>query len=151
MKQTGPIGGPGKEAGMRKLALTGLLTALVIALAAPAFAHGPSGSREHKGRTYTNKVKCRKGTSTPVVGVVYAGTNGAEVCNDGRAVIPLRGRIIVTTQQGGYVAVDGDKRNDPAQAQGWIRIDGKGVRCGDDKGRLDSTHPSGKDTQADCG
>jgi hypothetical protein len=133
---------------MRKLALVASL--LFLLSAAPAFADGPSGSREENADgTFDNQVTCGSGTATPVGGVVYAGANGAEVCNDG-GTIPIHGRIIVTTDQGGYVAVDGDGDN-PGQAAGWVRADGSGVRCGDDAGRRDATHPGAEDTVEDCG
>jgi hypothetical protein len=127
---------------MRKLAVIGAVVTLGL-VGAPAFAHGPSGSNEDN-----NQVSCRKGTRTPA-GVVYVGTNGAEVCND-RGVVPIQGRVIVTTAQGGYVAADGD-RNNPGQSAGWARVDRKGIRCGDDAGRRDATHPGSRDTRADCG
>jgi hypothetical protein len=128
---------------MRKLALSTAVLALVLA-GAPALADGPSGSDETR-----NQVKCRKGTKTPV-GVVYVGTNGVEVCNDGRAVLPVQGRVIVARAQGGYVAADGDRSN-PGQAKGWVRVDRKGPRCGDTAGPLDATQPTPRDTVRDCG
>lgn len=130
---------------MRRFVLT--VGVLVLAVA-PAFAHGPSGSNEGDG-SGSNNVTCGSGTSTPA-GVVYAGSNGAEVCNDGGGAVPLQGRIIATSDQGGYIAADGDKDN-AAQAQGWIRVDGSGVRCGDDAGPRDATHPTSADMMADCG
>jgi hypothetical protein len=137
---------------MRRFALAGTGVLLVLGLAAgPAFGHGPSGSHEEDGSpaAWDNQVTCGAGTSTPV-GVVYAGQNGAEVCNDGRGAVPVQGRIIVTSDQGGYVAADGDADNAP-EAQGWIRVDGNGVRCGDEAGRRDATHPTSADTMEDCG
>ncbi len=133
---------------MRKLLL--LAACAVIALAvAPVSAHGPSGSHEENpDGTYDNQVTCGSGTRTPA-GVVYAGSNGAEVCNDGGAV-PVEGRVIATTDQGGYVAADGDGNNS-GQAAGWARVDSSGVRCGDDAGNRDATHPTSADTSADCG
>lgn len=136
---------------MRKIALAGGLVAALL-LATPAFAHGPSGSSEEvkkDGRTtYTNNTKCKKGTRLPT-GVIYVAQNGAEVCND-RGVLPVQGRFIVTTAQGGYIAADGDKDNE-GPLSGWFRLDRSGPRCGDSKGNLDSTHPTSKDTSADCG
>lgn len=126
---------------MRRLAL---MPVVVLALTVTAAsANGPSGSSESN-----NQVSCGAGTATAVA-VVYAGTNGVEVCNDG-TTLPLQGRVIATTDQGGYVAADGDAGN-PAQAQGWIRIDATGVRCGDSAGGLDSTNPGANDTKEDCG
>jgi hypothetical protein len=136
---------------MRRIALaSGLMAALL--LASPAFAHGPSGSSEEvktkKGTMYTNNVKCKGGVRTPTA-VVYAGANGVEVCTD-RGPIPLQGRVILTTAQGGYFAADGDKDNE-GPLSGWFRLDRSGPRCGDAKGNLDATHPTSKDTSADCG
>jgi hypothetical protein len=136
-----------REGEMRMLALTGAVVFLFAS--APAFAHGPSGSREENADgTYDNQVQCGKGTRTPA-GVIYAGTNGVEACND-RGPLPVQGRTIVTTNSGGYVAVDGDGNN-PGITKGWIRVDRSGVRCGDDRGRRDATHPDSRDTRADCG
>lgn len=132
---------------MRRIAFLVATVALVLAVA-PALAHGPSGSYEENGTTWDNQVTCGGGTRTPA-GVIYAGSNGAEVCNDG-GVVPVQGRLIATTDQGGYVAADGDANN-PGQAAGWFRIDGSGVRCGDDAGRRDATHPTSADTVQDCG
>lgn len=134
---------------MRRFLLL-LLGALLLTVA-PALADGPSGSHEEDGSppTWDNQVTCGAGTATPV-GVIYAGPNGVEVCNGGSGVIPLQGRVIATTDDGGYIAADGDADN-PAEARGWIRVDSSGVRCGDDAGRLDATHPTSADTMEDCG
>lgn len=133
---------------MRKILLA---VGVIILAAAPAVAHGPSGSHEEDGSppVWDNQVTCGSGTATPV-GVVYAQSNGVEVCNDGTGAVPLQGRIIVTNEQGGYVAADGDADN-PGQGQGWIRVDGGGVRCGDDAGPRDATHPTAADGMEDCG
>ena len=133
---------------MRKLIVLAGLLAITIT---PAFADGPSGSHEEDGSTPTwdNQVTCGSGTATPTGPVLYAGTNGVEVCNDGGPV-PIQGRAIVTTEQGGYVAADGDNSN-PAQSAGWVRVDSNGVRCGDDAGRRDATHPTSADGVEDCG
>jgi hypothetical protein len=133
---------------MRKLALV----AILALAAAPSIsgAHGPSGSHEEDGSpaVWDNQVSCGNGTDTPAA-TLYAGTNGVEVCNDG-AVVPVQGRVIATTDDGGYVAADGDNNN-PGQAAGWARVDSSGVRCGDDNGRRDATHPTSADTVEDCG
>ena len=133
---------------MRKLLSVGALT--VTLAVAPALADGPSGSHEEDGSpaVWDNQVTCGSGTNTPVA-TVYAGTNGVEVCNDG-GPLPIQGRFIATTEQGGYVAADGDSSN-PGQAAGWVRVDRSGVRCGDDTGRRDATHPTSVDTVQDCG
>jgi hypothetical protein len=133
---------------MRRLAA--LVGSLVIAVT-PAIAHGPSGSHEEDGSppAWDNQVSCGSGTATPAGPVLYAGSNGVEVCNDSGPV-PVQGRVIATTDQGGYVAADGDGNN-PAQSAGWVRVDSSGVRCGDDAGRRDATHPTSADTVEDCG
>jgi len=129
-----------------------LIVAVLALAAAPAVADGPSGSHEEDGSppVWDNQVQCGSGTATPA-GMIYAGSNGVEVCSDGSSVLPLQGRIIATTEQGGYVAADGDASNEPAQAKGWVRVDGNGVRCGDDNGRRDATHPTSADGSEDCG
>jgi hypothetical protein len=108
-------------------------TVFVIALPTAAFAKGPSGSNE----ATNGQVKCGKGTvATPVGVVVYAGPNGAELCDGNNT--PPDGRIIVTPN---YVAIDGDPSN-PGQSSGFIRIDKSGPSCGDTK-HHDSTKPGG--------
>lgn len=133
---------------MRKLAM---LVGLLALAAAPAVADGPSGSHEEDGSpaVWDNQVTCGSGTETPAA-VIYAGPNGVEVCNSGGPV-PVQGRVIATTEQGGYIAADGDANNSPEQAQGWVRVDSNGVRCGDSAGRKDATHPTSADTVEDCG
>jgi hypothetical protein len=134
---------------MRKIAFLATIIVLLLTVG-PALADGPSGSHEEDGSppAWDNQVTCGSGTRTPA-GVIYAGSNGAEVCNDG-GVVPLQGRLIVTTDQGGYIAADGDGDN-PAQGAGWVRVDGGGVRCGDDTGNRDATHPTSVDGMEDCG
>lgn len=89
-----------------------------------------------------------------------AQSGGIEVCADGSdEVTVVEGRVIAegSAADGGYVAADGDQDNasvDPALA-GWARVDvdsgGATVRCGDDAGNLDATHPGPEDGQDDCG
>jgi hypothetical protein len=114
----------------RSIIVAGVM--LVSALSGTALASGPSGSNEDG-----NDVKTC-GSATPIVlASYYAGTNGVETCNDGSGAFPLQGRIIVATA--GYVAADGDKDN-PAEAQGWTRVDGTGVhRCSAPSGSADVT------------
>ena len=147
---------------MRKLTLTAGL-ALALGLGGSALADGPGGSHEEDlvcdefGNCTTqwdNQVTC--GTNNDVGGTdVYAAENGVEVCSDS-ADLPIQGRIIATTDDGGYVAADGDGDN-PEEAQGWARLDGSGARCGDiatdddtPAGNADATHPTTEDTQEDC-
>lgn len=144
---------------MRKTILA-VAIALAMAPAGVAWAHGPSGSFEESGTTYTNNVTCNRSSGPSGSGAnvyvsqlstgAYAGANGAETCKDGNGVAGLstiQGRIIVSTT--GYVSADGDRDN-PEQLRGWLRLDSSGPRCGDDAGRLDSSHPEGTDTSADC-
>ncbi|HEX9713894.1 MAG TPA: hypothetical protein VGB52_15235 [Actinomycetota bacterium] len=159
---------------MRK-AIVALCALGAAFLTAPAIADGPSGSQEERqaciddasgaevprqsdgacpdGSTDTtvweNNVTCGDGQDAGV-GRIYAGANGVEVCNDGSGALPLHGRIIVTSDDGGYVAADGDRDNAP-EAQGWARVDGSGLRCGADDGSLDATHPGDGDTADNCG
>lgn len=142
---------------MRKTCVLAMALAL-SGIAGAALADGPSGSHEEDlvcdpttgvcTTQWDNQVTC--GTGTDVAGAnVYAGSNGIEVCND-NADLPMQGRVIVTSDDGGYIAADGDADNAP-EAQGWLRIDQGGIRCGDPTGNLDSTHPGAGDTQDDCG
>ena len=148
------------------------LFAATMVLAGPVAAHDFTGSEERKnskGQTvYTNDVRCAKGSTADAQGVrVYhqqKGTTagGIGVCNDGTGAlgsrVPIQGRAVAQgSTSGGTVYIDGDKNNQPEQAKGWARIDGKfgpsapTVRCGDEKGRRDATHPTAADKQDDCG
>jgi hypothetical protein len=108
-----------------------LFAVAVVLSASPAFATGPSGSTEGgPGSSSYNNVSCGSGTSVAGV-VLYAGANGAEVCNDGKSPVPVQGRVIASTDQGGYIAADGDKDNTQnAYLQGYLRIDRNGPHCG---------------------
>lgn len=104
---------------MLKFRLTLLVAAAaVVALgaASPAMADGPSGSHE-ENQTLT----CAPDSN------VYAGDDGIEICNDDDAT-PVQGRIIVTSDQGGYIAVDGDSSSGQVLG-GYVRIDGNGLHC----------------------
>ena len=148
-------------------ALTLVLSVLVVA--GPVTAHDFTGSEEKKvGRrtVYTNNVSCARGSTADAQGVkVYrrqTGTTsgGIGVCNDGRGAlgsrVPIQGRAVAQgSQNGGSIYADGDRNNSSKQAQGWARVDGStrgvNVRCGDDRGRKDATHPTSADTRGDCG
>ena len=142
----------------------------VVMLGGPVSAHDFTGSEERKNSkgqtTYTNDVRCSKGAAADAGGVkVYrkqSGTTsgGLGVCNDGTgpvgSAVPVQGRAVMQgSQNGGSVYIDGDKHNQPEQAKGWARVDGSTsgvkVRCGDEKGRRDATHPTAIDGQDDCG
>lgn len=96
-------------------------------LAAPAFADGPSGSKESN-----NNVTCNRTSGGGASGGnVYAngisvggGAGGVESCSDTGAV---QGRVIVSSS--GSVAADGDKDN-AEQAQGWAKLSSAGPTCG---------------------
>ena len=147
----------------------------LVIVAGPVAAHDFTGSEEVQCGTrkaprtcYTNNVKCAKGQKADAAGVkVYqtgsptSAKGGIGVCNDGKGAlgsrVPIQGRAVAQgSTSGGSVYADGD-RNNQGQAAGWARIDGTfgpsapKVRCGDDKGRRDATHPTSADTQADCG
>ena len=141
----------------------------LMMLGGPVSAHDFTGSEERKNRrgqtTYTNDVRCAKGSRADAGGVkvygVQSGTSGGVgVCNDGTgplgSVVPVQGRAVIQgSTNGGSAYIDGDKDNSPEQAKGWLRADmssaGPKVRCGDDKGRRDATHPTAADGQDDCG
>lgn len=141
-------------------------------LGGPVAAHDFTGSEERKnskGQTvYTNDVRCAKGAQADAQGVkVYRSSTGTTsggvgICNDGSGAlgsrVPVQGRAVAKgSTSGGSIYVDGDRNNSPEQAKGWLRIDGKfgpsapTVRCGDEKGRRDATHPTSIDKQDDCG
>lgn len=131
----------------------------------------PEGTTPITETQWDNDVTCGEtdedDVATPV-GTVYTrgeDTNGdgqaddgtIEACADGsEEATVLQGRIIATgnAQDGGYVAADGDKDN-PAEAQGYIRVDVSGsgvtVTCDDPEGNQDATHPGDTDTQEQCG
>jgi hypothetical protein len=109
----------------------------------------PSGSTDTTFVEWDNQVTCGSGEDVGGLFVLYAGANGAEACSAGGG-LPVQGRIIATSEDGGYLAADGDADNAP-EAQGWIRIDGGGVHCGAADGDLDATHPAPGDTSDNCG
>lgn len=106
----------------------------MLVVGGAALADGPSGSTEQE-----NQVDCNEESSTDVGGVVYvyAAENGVETCGDDTSSFPLDGRVIVTSDQGGYIAADGDASNS-APLDGYVRVDSNGVHCGDE-GNQDST------------
>ena len=99
-----------------------------------------------------NQVDCDEGSSTDVGGLffLYAGSNGAEACADDDSSLPIDGRVIATTEQGGYVAADGDNSN-PEPANGYVRIDGGLVHCGDDANQDSTAADQSGNTVEDCG
>ncbi len=137
-----------------RIALTATTAALLVGLATPAMATGPSGSTENRR---TRQVRCADGTVTPV-GVVYASpsgasgkkSNGIDVCSQDDA-LPIDGRIIVNTDEG-YASLDGDPSNSetvsvparPEAANGFTRVDSTGVHCDEDHRYWDSTTQGGE-------
>jgi hypothetical protein len=95
-----------------------------------------------------NQVDCNEANSKGANGVnVYAGPNGAEVCDDG-GTTPIDGRVVVDANSKS-VSVDGDNSN-PGQSTGYVRVDQGGIHCGSPDNE-DSTNPDqSKNTQADC-
>ena len=98
-----------------------------------------------------NQVDCNESGSTNVGGVffLYAGTNGVESCADDASALPIDGHATVTTNQGGYAAIDGDNSN-TAPLNGYARLDPGGVHCGDETNQDSSADQSGNTAQ-DCG
>jgi hypothetical protein len=98
-----------------------------------------------------NQVDCNESTSEDVGGAffLYAGANGVEACADDSSQVPVDGRIILTNDQGGYASADGDASNDPS-AQGYARIDGDGVHCGDLTNEDSTAADQSGNTQDDC-
>jgi hypothetical protein len=99
-----------------------------------------------------NQVDCNEDTSEDVAGAqLYVAENGAELCNEGGFAAPIvEGRIVATTDDGGYLAIDGDGSN-TAPADGYIRLDQGGVYCGDATANQDSGADQTGNTQEDCG
>lgn len=108
----------------------------------------PGNTSAHPNK---NQADCNESSSQNVGGVfyLYAGSNGAETCADGTSGLPVDGRVIVTSDQGGYVSADGDADNS-APANGYLRVDGGGFHCGDDNNQ-DSTAGQSGNTPEDCG
>jgi hypothetical protein len=99
-----------------------------------------------------NQVDCAEGSSTDVGGLffLYAGTNGAEACADDGSSLPIDGRAVVTTEQGGYAAVDGDNSN-PEPANGYVRVDGNLVHCGSEANQDSTAQDQSGNGIEDCG
>lgn len=98
-----------------------------------------------------NQVDCNEGSSQNVGGVAYvsAGTGGAEACADDTSQLPVDGRLIVDADDG-YVAVDGDNSN-TAPSNGYVRLDGSGVHCGDEQNQDSTAADQSGNTAQDCG
>ena len=98
-----------------------------------------------------NQVDCNESASEDVAGAqLYAGSNGAELCNEGGFAAPIiEGRAIATTDGGGYLTIDGDGSN-TAPADGYARLDQSGIHCGDEN-NVDSGAGQEANTPEDCG
>jgi hypothetical protein len=98
-----------------------------------------------------NQVDCNEDASQDVAGAqLYAGDNGAELCNEGGFAAPIiEGRAIATTDDGGYLAIDGDNDN-TAPLNGYARFDESGPHCGNTTNQ-DSGSAQDANTEADCG
>ena len=99
-----------------------------------------------------NQVDCNEDASEDVAGAqLYVADNGAELCNEGGFAAPvIEGRAIATTDDGGYIAIDGDNNN-AAPANGYARGDESGIHCGDATSNQDSGASQTANTQDDCG
>ena len=118
----------------------------------------------YEGKYWDNDVQCNSGgTATPVGDLYFDGDEGdlwgvVGLCNDGDGALPVQGRVHArgSEEDGGFtVTADGDKDNDPEQAQGWAQVyagtDGPSLTCGDANGKQDSSHQGPEDGQDDCG
>ena len=99
-----------------------------------------------------NQVDCNEDASEDVAGAqLYVADNGAELCNEGGFAAPvIEGRAIATTDDGGYLTIDGDNNN-TAPANGYARFDQSGAHCGNTTANQDSGASQTANTQADCG
>jgi hypothetical protein len=98
-----------------------------------------------------NQVTCSD-SSQDVGGVfsLHAGASGLEACADDGSALPIDGRAIATTDQGGYVAIDGDNSN-PEPSNGYARIDQSGPHCGNLANQDSTAEDQSGNTAADCG
>ncbi len=115
----------------------------------------------YQGKVWTNDARCASGGTDAQAAKVYTTNNGTNsggvgVCND-RSTVPVQGRFVLQGSQSDGISTyaDGDKDNSNESAKGFARLDagssGAKVRCGDDNGRKDASHPAAEDGQDDCG
>ena len=131
-------------------------------------------SKAYMATYYSNNVSCGRnnqvlpeefGDPTGIRVFGTAGLDGVSVgtCADGTGIAPnpVQGRVTYTgsLDNGSRLAVDGDKDNANATAQGWIVVSKAGgasvptYSCGDEYasgGRADSDHPTSADAAAEC-
>ena len=122
---------------LRTLLVAGLVAGS-MAISGAALADGPSGSDEPTDPdtgAQTNEVQCGAGTEVQDGITVYAGANGVETCSDSDASA-IQGRIIVSNENGGYIAIDGDADNaqHDDSLTGYIKVSAEGQGCGPDGG-----------------
>lgn len=98
-----------------------------------------------------NHVTCSD-SSQDVGGIAHlsVGESGVEGCADDSSALPIDGRAIVTTDQGGYAAIDGDNSN-PGTSNGYARLDQSGPHCGNTANQDATQADQGGNTAADCG
>lgn len=142
---------------MRRLVkLVSMLSVASLFLAPTALAgHGsssPNGSHEDQA---TGEVTCGEGgNDVGPLGKLYVNERGVEFCSDDdQGVVPgdhaADGRIIVTDDQGGYVAADGDPSNSE-ETDGWIRLDGDGFKACSTSGDPEPEDNTGDSTAESC-
>lgn len=97
-----------------------------------------------------NQTSCNAESSTSVgdVTYVYVGSDGVEGCADDSSSLPIDGSASADLEEG-YVAIDGDNGN-PGASNGYARLDGGGVHCGDENNQ-DSSADQSENTIEDCG
>ena len=100
---------------LRTLLVAGLVAGSMT-ISGAALAAGPGGSTESTDDPVTaenegNQVTCGASPIEAPNGVtVGASATGIETCSDS-ADAPIQGRVIVSSDNGGYIAVDGDADN----------------------------------------
>lgn len=125
----------------------------------------PDEEETYRGMVWDNDVECAEGeeAATPVGNIYAIGDpaaleGGIGLCNEGSGAVPVEGRVRLEgsqESQGFTVTADGDRDNEPEQAQGFAQVyaglAGPSVRCGDPNGKQDASHIGAEDTQEDCG
>lgn len=128
-----------------------------------------NGATTYQATVWDNDVTCEttdsNAQSTPVGHLSLdgdpspTGWGQAGLCADGDEQVPVtQGRVYANLDPSGLsVTADGDKDNSQSAAKGWATATVNfapappTIRCGDDGGRLDSSHAEDKDDQAKCG
>lgn len=99
-----------------------------------------------------NQVDCNEESSQDVGGLffLFVGESGVESCADDGSQLPVDGRAIVTSDQGGYASIDGDNNN-PPPLNGYARVDEGGFHCGDENNQDSTSEDQSENTSEDCG